>query len=55
VFGNVENQRKNLLDELRILDGLEVERALNVEEKLKKDKAISDLERDTLLEEISWR
>jgi hypothetical protein len=35
VFVNVEYQRKNLLDELCILDGLEEERALNVEEKLK--------------------
>jgi hypothetical protein len=35
VFVNVEYQRKNLLDELCIVDGLEEERALNVEEKLK--------------------
>jgi hypothetical protein len=37
MFGNVENKRKCLLDELCILDGLENERALYVEEKLRKD------------------
>jgi hypothetical protein len=42
------------LDELCVLDGLEEERALCEEEKLRKDKIISDLEMAITLEEISW-
>ena len=37
-----------------VLDGLEEERALCEEEKLRKDKIISDLEMAITLEEISW-
>jgi len=54
VFGNVESHKKTLLEELRILDGLEEERALVAEEKLRKIMVISELEKATLLEEISW-
>jgi len=43
------------LEELCVLDGVEVERALVAEVKLRKTMVISVLEKATLLEEISWR
>jgi hypothetical protein len=43
------------LDELHVLDGMEEERALCNEEKLRKERVISDLGRVNLLEETSWR
>jgi hypothetical protein len=43
------------LEELRVLDGVEVDRALIAEFKLRKTMVISVLEKATLLEEISWR
>jgi hypothetical protein len=46
---------QHLLNELCVLDGLEEERALFVEEKLKKHKAIGDLGMATLLGEMSRR
>lgn len=46
---------QHLLDELLVLNGLEGERALFVEEKLRKHKVISDLERASLFEEMNWR
>jgi hypothetical protein len=55
VFGNVEAHKKILLEELRVLDGLEEKRALIAEEKLRKIMVVSELEKPTLLEEISWR
>jgi hypothetical protein len=54
VFGNVENQKRLLLDKLRVFDGLVEERTLCDEEKLRKDRVICDLERAILLEEMSW-
>jgi len=36
MFGNVENQKKNPLEELSVLDGLEEEIVLYDEEKLRK-------------------
>jgi hypothetical protein len=55
VFGNVERKRKILLEELRVLDAFEEESALGVEEKMKKVEVVSELERSTLMEEVSWR
>jgi hypothetical protein len=43
------------LKELRVLDGWEEARALFDEEKLRKVIVISESEKTTLLEEISWR
>lgn len=43
MFGNVERQKKLLLDELRDLDFLKEERTLCDEEKVRKAKAINDL------------
>jgi hypothetical protein len=55
VFGNVERQKKIILEELQGLDIVEEERALCDEEGVRKAKVISDLERFTLIEEASWR
>jgi hypothetical protein len=41
------------LDYLQVLEGLEEERVLCDKEKMRKDKAITDLERTTLMEEVS--
>jgi hypothetical protein len=54
VFGIVETHKRILLDELHVLDGLEEKRAIHDENKLRKVKVISDLERATLLEEMYW-
>jgi hypothetical protein len=54
-FGNVESHKKALLEELCTLDRLEAKRALVAEDKLRKNLVISELEKATLLEEISWR
>jgi hypothetical protein len=50
----VETHKRILLDELHVLDGLEEKRAIHDENKLRKVKVISDLERATLLEEMYW-
>jgi hypothetical protein len=55
IFGNVERKKKILLQELHVLDVIEEERALGVEEKMKKAEIVSELERPTLMEEVSWR
>jgi len=55
IFGNVERKKKLLLEELHVLDVLEEERALGVEEKMKKVEIVSELEISTLMEEVSWR
>lgn len=51
----MENQKRLLLDKSRVFDGLVEERTLCDEEKLRKDRVISDLGRAILLEEMSWR
>jgi hypothetical protein len=54
VFGNVERNKKLLLDDLWVLEGLEEERVLTYE-KMRKVTMSNDLERITLLKELSWR
>jgi hypothetical protein len=54
MFGNIERQKKILLEELQSLDLTEEGRALCVEEKVRKAKMLSDLESFTLMEEVSW-
>lgn len=54
LFDNVENTKKNLLEELSVPDALEEERVLCDEEKIRKYIVIRYLERVTLLEELSW-
>jgi hypothetical protein len=55
VFGNVKGKKKILLEEIRVFDIIEKERALGVEERMKKAEVVSELERSTLMEEVSWR
>jgi hypothetical protein len=54
VFGNVDWQKKLPLEELRGLEVVEEERAFCDEERVGKAKAINELERFTLMEEVSW-
>jgi hypothetical protein len=51
----VEFLKKALLVELSALDSLEEERGLDPDEKVRKSLVISELEKTTLQEEISWR
>jgi len=53
LFGNVE-RKKILLDEVRVLVIIKEGRALGVEESMKKVEIVSELERSTLTEEVSW-
>jgi hypothetical protein len=55
VFGNVEVRNKALLEEIQTLDGLEEDRKLAVEERVRRDKAKTDLAEVALMQEISWR
>jgi hypothetical protein len=55
LFGNVDRKKRILLEELRVFDVIEKERALGVEEKIKKAEVVIELERSTLMEEVSWR
>jgi hypothetical protein len=52
---NKKIKNKNLMELLRVLDGLKEERVVVAKEKLRKIMVISELEKATLLEEISWR
>lgn len=53
VFGNVEGSRDTLLEELKGLKRVGEERVLSVLEKARKTQVIADVERLSLLEEIS--
>lgn len=53
MFNNVGKQKQVLLDELRILDANAKERSLSDAEKVRKDVIYGDLERITLMEEVS--
>ena len=44
MFGNAERKKKILLEELHVFYVLEEERALGIEEKIKKEKIVSKLE-----------
>jgi hypothetical protein len=55
VFGNVERKKKFVLEDLHVLDIVEEDRALGVEERMKKVEVLSELERSTLMEEVCWR
>jgi hypothetical protein len=52
VFGNIKNKKQLLLDDLRVLKGLEEERGLVEEEITRKVAMINDLERTMPLEEV---
>jgi hypothetical protein len=53
VFGNVEKKKNIFTEELCLFDSIEEERDLGVEERMKKAKVVSELERSTLVEEMS--
>jgi hypothetical protein len=55
VFGSVKERKKSLLLEIQVLDGLEKERLLVEEERVRRAKAKIGLENVALLREISWR
>ncbi len=55
MFGNVEKRKKALLFELQGIDINLKERSLLDEEKASNDEIASELERTSLLEEVSWR
>jgi hypothetical protein len=52
VFGNVERKKKILLEELHVFYVLEEGRVLGVE-KMRKAAVVNELERSTLMEEVS--
>jgi hypothetical protein len=54
-FGNIRRKKQALMEDLQVLEGLEEERGLYEAELTRKDAAIHDFERTTLLEEVSWR
>ncbi|KAG6636642.1 hypothetical protein CIPAW_11G124900 [Carya illinoinensis] len=54
-FGNTENKRKLLMQQLQSLEERELLGDLSSEEWEKKKVAVDDLEKITLMEEISWR
>jgi len=54
VFGNVEVQKKFLLEEIQTLDGLK-ERELAADERARIEKARNDLAEVALMQEINWR
>ena len=53
VFGNIDSNKRMLLDELRMLDGFEESRALDLEEFIRKAEVVRELEKCTLMEEVS--
>jgi len=55
VFGNVEKNKWKLFVDLQAFDTIEGSRALVEEELLKKTEIVSEIERCSLLEEVSWR
>jgi hypothetical protein len=55
VFGTVERNKRKLLEELQVFDTIEGSRALGEGELLKMVEIVSEIERCSLLEEVSWR
>jgi hypothetical protein len=55
VFGNIERNKRILIKDLQVFDRHEESRALNEEELLRKVEVVRELERCTLMEEVSWR
>ena len=50
-----KKKNKNLWEEVYAFDTIEEERALGDEDRMKKAKALSELERYIFMEEVSWR
>jgi hypothetical protein len=55
VFGTVERNKRKLLEELQVFDTIEGSKALGEGELLKMVEIVSEIERCSLLEEVSWR
>ena len=55
VFGHVGHKRQQLMAELNQFDVLVEDRPLSVEEQTQKEQIVVELERNALLNEISWR
>jgi hypothetical protein len=55
VFGKVEMNKRELFEELQAFDDTEGSRALVEEEIQKKTEIVREIERCSLLEEVSWR
>jgi hypothetical protein len=55
VFGKVERNKRKLFEELQAFDAIEESRALVEEELQKKTEIVIEIERCSLLEEVSWR
>jgi len=55
VIRNVERKKKLLLEEQCLFSIIKEGRALGVEETMKKAEIVSELERSTIMEEVSWR
>uniref|UniRef100_A0A2N9GCH1 Reverse transcriptase domain-containing protein n=1 Tax=Fagus sylvatica TaxID=28930 RepID=A0A2N9GCH1_FAGSY len=55
VFGNVGYKRQQLMIQLDQLDVIAEDRPLSVEENLIRERLRADIDRNALLEEISWR
>jgi hypothetical protein len=55
VFGNVERNKRKLIEDLQAFDVIEESRALGEEELLRKVEVVRDLEKCSLMEEVSWR
>ena len=53
VFGDIGIKKKIILEEVCAFDTIEEVRALGDEERMKKEKVVSELERSTLMEEVS--
>jgi len=54
-FGNIERNKRKLFEELQTFDTIKGSRALVEGELLKKLEIVSELERCSLLEKVSWR
>jgi hypothetical protein len=55
IFGNVERNKKKLFEDLQALNAVEESRVLIEEELLKKAKLVRELEKCSLMEDVSWR
>ncbi|KAF5459688.1 hypothetical protein F2P56_019612 [Juglans regia] len=55
IFGNINDQRFTLSQELQHFDVKEVGGTLSEDEKVRKMVVVAELEKITLMEEISWR
>jgi hypothetical protein len=55
VFGNIDRNKRMLLDKLWMLDGNEESRTLDSVELMRKAELVRELEKCVLMEEVSWR